>query len=120
MEYEQLSTDMKLSYCPLFIDDIPYEENTELHMYEIAKDIVNSNFGTFGEYPDYYSSTPNISITYDGTKAEVSGYVRVDHEKHLFCVQFGYEHNGGGNYSYDMTYAFIEGVGASGIYAPMI
>lgn len=107
------------NYDPSLKENIPYEENIPLHMYDIAKDIVNSNFGTLCTYPDYYSEyQDDVHISYNDTTGEVSGVVTVDGEDHMFCTQFTYNNTGGANYTYDATYIFIEGVGCSGIYVP--
>lgn len=108
------------NYDPSLKETIPYEENVPLHMYNIAKDIINSNFGTYCTYPDYYSKyQDDVHISYNDTNGEVSGTVTVDGEDHMFCTQFTYSNTGGANYTYDATYIFIEGVGCDGIYSPI-
>ena len=120
LEYTDLESGNITRYNPNFREEIPYEENFPLHMYNIAKDIINSNFGTLCTYPDYYSEyQDDVHISYNDTAGEVSGVVTVDGEDHMFCTQFTYSNTGGANYTYDATYIFIEGVGCSGIYVPM-
>ena len=120
LEYTDLENGYTTRYNPSFRQEIPYEENIPLHMYNIAKDIVNSNFGTFCTYPDYYSEyQDDAHISYNDTIGEVSGTVTVDGEDHMFCTQFTYSNTGGANYTYDATYIFIDGVGCSGTYSPM-
>lgn len=120
LEYTDIGTGNVTRYDPNFRDEIPYEENIPLHMYNIAKDIVNSNFGTFCTYPDYYNeSQDDVHITYNGTVGEVTSIVTVDGEDHTFCTQFTYSNTGEANYTYDATYIFIEGVGCDGIYSPI-
>lgn len=120
LEYTDLENGNTTRYDPNFRDEIPYEENIPLHMYNITKDIINSNFGTYCSYPDYYSEyQDDVHISYNGTSGEVSGTATVDDEDHMFCIQFTYENQGGANYTYDATYIFIEGVGASGMYVPI-
>lgn len=119
LEYTELETGNITEYDPSFRDKTPYEENTSLHMYQIAKDIVNSNLKTFCSFPDYYSEyQDNIHVLIKEEKAEVSGTFNLDDETYMFCVQFSYERNGE-DYTYDTSYLFIEGFKCMGTYSPL-
>jgi hypothetical protein len=118
LEYEELSTGESYEYYPGFKETTPFEDNQTLQMYYIAKDIITSNFQTFPTYPEYYVGNPDVRIKFDDEKAEVVGVVSVDYKNYAYCVQFSYK-GSGWNYTYDTSYVFIEGIGASGTYVPM-